>query len=655
MASEWFSTRELVDMALPEMPGGRKAMDNMARARNWTAPAQAGHTWRPRQGRGGGVEYHLSLLPAAAQARILLAQRTAAVPTTPAEQSKGEARWDWFTRLPAHKQEEAKQRLEALDTVQRLVENGVGRVFAMEEIARRTKVRVSTLYNWSKLVQGVPRIEWLAHLAPHQAGRAGERADCSPEAWEMLKADYLRPERPTFLACYRRLQATAAERGWTIPTARTLERRLDTLPDTIRVLARDGTDALKRMMPAQQRDRSALHALAAVNADGHKWDVFVRWPDGTIDRPMMLAFQDIYSGKVLSWRIDKTENKESFRLCFGDLVEEWGVPDACVLDNSRTFASKWMTGGAPNRFRFKVRDDEPLGVMTLMGVTIHWATPYHGQAKPIERAFRDLAGDLAKHPAFAGAYTGNKVDAKPENYASTAVPLEVFLATIGRGIIEHNARQGRTGGLCRGRSFDDVFTDSYASVPVRRASEHQRRLWLLAAERVLVNRTDGSITLEGNRFWNERLQALRGERVTVRFDPEMLQAPLHVYRADGDYLGAVPCIEAVGFLDADAARRHAATRKAWMRGVRMQLAAERTLSISEVARMLPEGDAPVAAPATKVVRPVFGNTALKQRPEDDPDNHPSRHQQDDERAFMAAVHQLRLVPNELDGDDPGEG
>jgi transposase InsO family protein len=434
----------------------------------------------------------------------------------------------------------------------------------------------------------------------------------------MLRADYLRLERPSFTACHRRLVMAAKEKGWVLPSGRTLERRLLALPQEVRVFARQGREALKRLHPAQERSRAHFHALEAVNIDGHKWDVFVRWPDGEILRPMMVAIQDLYSGKMLAWRIDKTENKDATRLAFGDVIDQFGIPEHCWLDNGRAFASKWITGGAPNRFRFKVKEEDPLGLLPLLGIEPHWTLPYSGQSKPIERAFRDFAGDTAKHPGFAGAYVGNTPMAKPENYGSTAVPLDVFLEIVGQGVVEHNAREGRDTAVCNGRSFDAVFNESYAKSPIRKAAGPQRRFWLLAGEGLLCSRTDGSIRLEGNRFWAEFLTQQRGKRVTVRFDPAALQADLHVYTQDGRYLGAAPCLEAIGFDDAEAARAHARARNAWMRGVKLQLDAERKMTIEQVAAMLPAA-APPPPPATKIVRPVFGNTALKPRADELPE------------------------------------
>ncbi|HNB25288.1 MAG TPA: hypothetical protein PKZ32_22900, partial [Candidatus Melainabacteria bacterium] len=48
----------------------------------------------------------------------------------------------------------------------------------------------------------------------------------------------------------------------------------------------DIEEALKRLYPAHRRTREDLHALAGVNADGHKFDVFVKWDDGTVGRPI---------------------------------------------------------------------------------------------------------------------------------------------------------------------------------------------------------------------------------------------------------------------------------------------------------------------------------------------------------------------------------
>src|SRR3546814_12571158 len=64
-------------------------------------------------------------------------------------------------------------------------------------------VHPSTLWKWRGEVSGVPRDAWLYFLADGYAGRTA-CAEMSAEAWEALKADYLRRERPSKMACIQR-------------------------------------------------------------------------------------------------------------------------------------------------------------------------------------------------------------------------------------------------------------------------------------------------------------------------------------------------------------------------------------------------------------------------------------------------------------------
>jgi putative transposase len=654
LAREWFSAAELAAMALPSLPNTKQGIGLLAERGEWQRPVWQGSRWRPRKGRGGGVEYHYSVLPSVAQIAVTMqfsqvaeaAERAVAkVALTQAEM------WRFFDGLAETKKAKARRKLEALDAVAALRRGGMGKVIAMQQVAAHCGIEMSSLYAWERCVDGVERHDWLPYLAPKHAGR-GATVECSDAAWDFFKADFLRPEQPYFDACWRRLVATAKLQGWTIPSKRTLARRIEALPKELVEFARRGSDALKRMFPAQERDRGVFHALEAVNADGHKWDVFVRWPDGDVGRPMMVAFQDLYSGKMLAWRVDKSENKEAVRLAFGDLVEAFGIPDLCWLDNGRSFASKWLTGGTPNRYRFKVKDDDPAGILTQLGVEVHWTEPYAGQSKPIERAFRDFAGDVAKHPRFAGAYTGNDPLAKPENYGSKAVPLAVFLEVLEQEIAAHNARTGRRAAVCAGRSFDATFAASYATSPIRKATVEQRRLWLLAAEAISVGRVDGAIQLLDNRYWSEFLLQHRGQKVTVRFDPQRLHGDLQVYRLDGAYLGAAKCVEKVGFADQDAAQQHARDRNSFRKATKAALAAERKLSIADVAALLPAAEAPTPPPETRVVRLVHRG-GPQPKPSEEEEEAPQDAVFDGMRLMNAArtggAH-LRVV----DVDDDGE-
>lgn len=572
--------------------------------------------------------FAISTLPRDVQAALLLAKGKDK-PESPASapapsDSQISAAWARYEAAPQHLKDIAARRLRALQAVDALVQEGNSAVAARQAVAaelQRENVRgasVASLYRWASDVAKVAKQHRLAVLLPEYTGRTTTK-EIPAEAWDLFKADYLRVEAPSATSCYDRLGRVAKVRGWELPHLRTFMRRIDNeLPRAVLVLARQGTEALERIYPAQERDRTVFHALEGVNADGHKFDVFVRWPDGRIARPILVGIQDLYSGKILGYRLAETESADLVRMAFRDVIARYGIPRKAWLDNGRAFASKMITGGVANRFRFKVKQEDPVGILTSMGMDIHWTTPYHGQAKPIERAWRDLCDRVSKHPAFAGAYTGNKPDAKPENYGSKAVPLDTFVKELVQEITAHNARPGRRTRVCDGQySFDQAFNHSYAQSTIQRASEAQLREMLMAAEVVTASAQDGAVRLAGNRYWSQALAAYAGQKVMLRFDPDALHDAVQVYTLANVYLGQADCIQAVGFADTQAARDHSRAKGVFKRAAKQQLEAERRMSVAALVNQLPEV-APEQLPETGVIAPLFGKARPKPEPAAEP-------------------------------------
>ena len=650
---EWYAAAELAALDLQDMPNTVNGVNRLAKRERWRdrQAADGSRLARRRPGRGGGWEYHFNLCPPRARMQLIAAEATDRMevdkvcPKQKAKERLGSsALWARYDALPDDKKREAQRRLLALDTVNRNYQAGASMTIARDEAAILLGCTIRTIQNWQARVDGLPRSDWLPALVDDQGGGAPQ-ADCDPAAWQQLKDDYLRPEQPSFAACYRRLSEKAKHMGWRIPSKRALQARLRReIPEAVIITAREGTDAMKRLYPAQERIRD-FHALEALNADGHQLDVLVRWPNlegngFTALRPILVAIQDLGSGKILAWRLDVSENTQSVRLAIGDVLRNYGVPERIWLDNGRAFASKDITGGAPNRFRFKVREDDPTGVLVQLGVQIHWTTPAHGQAKPIERAFRDFADHIARHPDLAGAYTGNAPHNKPANYGAKPAHLDVLRRVLDEGIAAHNRRPGRRTRACQGKlSFDDAFASSYEQAAgqglIRRASAEQIRQCLLAGETVTCQRTDGTLRLHGNRYWSEALIAHRGDRLLVRFDPDALHDRVEVYRLNGAYIGPADCYQAVGFADQAAAKRHAADRKRWAKVNKERLALERRINRSSESYMPPAEIAETPLPEPKVLRMVnAGAQVAVPAPQPDPDELP---QNERGRLFGAGI------------------
>lgn len=601
----WWTIPELAAANLPDLPRARQALQRKAERDAWQSdPAFA----RRRQGRGGGWEYHWSILPTRAK-RALMSMPTG----EKAEPQKKSADWAWYDALPEKDKATAQERLNIIEIVRVMIQGGASKDFAVNDIAGLKGVSPRTVYNWLAAVEGVDDSDRLPFLAPRHRFAANvepSKDEITGRFMDVLKADYLRLERPSFTSCYERARLICEAEGASVLTERTARRRLTSEVSRVSIVfAREGEHGLAKCFPPQIRDRSSMVAMEGVNADCHKMDVFVRWaPDEKPSRAQIVGFQDIFSGKILSWRVDTSPNKVAVMAAFGDLIEHYGIPSHCLFDNGREFANKWLTGGAPTRFRFKIREDDPLGVLTQLGIKIHWATPGHGQAKPIERAFRDFADYIAKDPRFSGAYTGNKPDAKPEDYGSRAIDIEDFIAVVDEGVKRHNARLGRRSDTVLGASFDEAFEKSYATAKIRKASEEQRRLWLMGAEPRQLHKNDGGVTLHGNRYWSAWMNEYAGQKIIARFDPEDLHSGLYIYALDGAFLGMAACLEKVGFFDVTGAKEHSRKVAQIKRTERKLLAQHRTLKPSELGEAL-AGIAPEepAKPDAKVVQLVKGD------------------------------------------------
>lgn len=660
----WLSIADLADLRLSGLPQSKFRINELAKADGWAM--RKGENGEPlcrkRAGRGGGQEYHIDVLPNVARHELLLrrsrAEQAAPVPKSEAKpaQTNDAVRgaWEQFERLPAAKRESAEKRLAALRHYQRLVAIRYSHRVAVDMAAGASGFAASSLWRWLADLRSIPADDWLPFLAFH-SGKGREEREIDDHAWQLLKSDYLRPEKPSWRECHRRIvDDYAAPRGIVLPDAGTLLRRLRReVPRDVEKAARSGMEAARKSLMPQRRSVADLHALFAVNIDGHTCDVFVNWGKDSnqcdiIERPTLIGIQDLYSRKILAHRIGETESTALTRMAFADLFRDFGIPEKCVMDNGRAFASKALTGGAKTRFRFRIKDTDPTGLLTSLDIDPHWAMPYRGSSKPIEKAWGDLCELIAKHPFCAGAYTGNKPDAKPENYASRAIPIDKFREFVASQVAKHNAREGRRTETAQGRSFDEVFAESYAVSPIRKASQMDLRKAFLEAEERKCHAETGAITLNGNTYHSDVLRdamaPVRGKMVRVRFDPDNLHSSIFVYTRDDAFVAEVPVHEAVGFFDRESAKRRMRLEADYKRKTRAAVAAHKLVSADKLAELLADHDTPAPIAPPNVVRPVrHRRNAAALKPAQSPIEAPEDTDFIDSFAAGVRKHHLRVV------------
>lgn len=616
-AREWFTAAELAELALPGLPGDKRSINRRADEERWNerCDREGNALARRRKARGGAAfEYHVSVLPEASRSELALRERSAN------DDDQGRTGlWSWYDNQTAKVKAEAEKRHAIVIDAEKLLQEGRTRSVVAGELAQRHGVSKSTVWNYFKLVKGVARPDWLPALAPRRKG-GGAEAEIDHELWKFFLSDYCRLSEPPLSLCYERTVELAEERGLSVPTERTFRRRLEReMHPRVLERLRKGKEAAARAVPAQRRIVEHLHALECVNIDGHKFDVHVlskherdKKGNPKVTRPILIGIQDVRSSKLLAWRVCEVESAHYVRLVLGDLLEKWGIPGHCVFDNGRGFASKWITGKSAFRFRNKVKAEDPVGLVVHMGIEVHWALPYHGQSKPIERAWRDLTNRIARHAFCDGAYTGPNPMAKPANAGKRAVPWDDFVAHVDRQIAKHNAKLGRTGRDYKGRSFDQVFVDTYSASAVTKATPEQLRMAMLAAEKKRLDSKTGELNLLGNRYWSEACGRYHGEIVTVRFDPDDLTKPVHLYDANDAFLCSAPIYGDVKFLDAEGSKNTGKFVAEQRRKLREAEEAEDLLLAHQVAAMEVGAPEPVKpeAGAVRILR-TRGNAALK--------------------------------------------
>ncbi|EGM6007394.1 transposase [Escherichia coli] len=635
--NDWFSAKKLE--GLIGLPKSSSAISRKARLEQWV--------FRQIHGvRGVAYEFHISSLPKETQAALLLRQGEIetsmgrfeiARPTLEAHDYDREALWSKWDNASDSQRRLAEKWLPAVQAADEMLNQGISTKTAFATVAGHYQVSASTLRDKYYQVQKFAKPDWAAALVDGRGAsrRNVHKSEFDEDAWQFLIADYLRPEKPAFRKCYERLELAAREHGWSIPSRATAFRRIQQLNEAMVVACREGEHALMHLIPAQQRTVEHLDAMQWINGDGYLHNVFVRWFNGDVIRPKTWFWQDVKTRKILGWRCDVSENIDSIRLSFMDVVTRYGIPEDfhITIDNTRGAANKWLTGGAPNRYRFKVKEDDPKGLFLLMGAKMHWTSVVAGkgwgQAKPVERAFGvgGLEEYVDKHPALAGAYTGPNPQAKPDNYGDRAVDAELFLKTLAEGVAMFNARTGRETEMCGGKlSFDDVFEREYARTIVRKPTEEQKRMLLLPAEAVNVSRkgefalkVGGSLKGAKNVYYNMALMNAGVKKVVVRFDPQQLHSTVYCHTLDGRFICEAECLSPVAFNDAAAGREYRRRQKQLKSATKAAIKAQKQMDALEVAELLPQIAEP-EAPESRIVgifRPSGNMERVKNQERDD--------------------------------------
>jgi len=253
----WYSAAELADLGLPGLPSERSRIAHFARDNRWAEKHdRAGEPLsRPRAGRGGGSEYHVTLLPASSildliRRGLLEASYAPEIPASDAPKTdergvgeRGVGTWGWYAAQLAATRAEAERRLKVVQTVDAALSAGLKRAAAVNHAASVHSVSAATIWNWLAALKGVAVADRLPALAPRRKG-GGVKVEIHPEVMTYYKSLFLTPEERTFAACYFYTQRWAKPLGLPLPHPKTLQRELErTVPREVMILKRKGVVA----------------------------------------------------------------------------------------------------------------------------------------------------------------------------------------------------------------------------------------------------------------------------------------------------------------------------------------------------------------------------------------------------------------------------
>jgi hypothetical protein len=237
-------------------------------------------------------------------------------------------------------------------------------------------------------------------------------------------------------------------------------------------------------------------------------------------------FIDMRSRKITGWHIDVVPNTLTILRAFSMSVETCGLFENLLIDNGKDFKSAWFAGSAWKEQRTSP-DKETLdlieGVLHDCGTNAHFATPYRGQSKPIERAFRSIIELFSKEQEF---YVGSNTADRPADTklfwgkinGRDRVDVTYTLAQLrddfAQFVTWFNAQWNHTGQGMDGQIPDAVFA---ANLEVRREMPEAMRKYVFAIrERRVVQRN--GVRIDGIDYYNEKLVRFIGQRVEVRRD-----------------------------------------------------------------------------------------------------------------------------------------
>lgn len=538
---EWFAATELVGMQ--GLPSTKAGIIKRARTELWQ--------FRPRQGRGGGREYHISSLPAETKTALHFREHAhLPEPVSPA------------CKAVTAKKEEPAQDLASLKSWQRKIFDARVALFREFENLQKlhgTNKAVETLV---EMAQAGTLPEPLQSCVGHANARPGTGRALSRSmilGWQRAVRRYgvagLAPAAleqndfpewaPFFMRCYQMPSNPS------IPEAmEAMEKQLPAsmpMPTYYQVVrwhnkrsrldqekGRRTGSAYQALKGYRRRDTSGYRPLCIGQCDGHSYKAYVAHPiTGKAYHPEVCAVLDAATRVAVGWSAGLAESA---------LTVASALRHAATVNEAKPYGGifdiLYTDGGSGNMA--KINADDTTGLFARIGTTFATGRPGNPQGRGlIEKSNQSIWIRSAKQlPAYTGRdmdggtrrnmYLAIQRDIKNRGCSDHLLSWKQFLEHCQEAVDRYNNRphsalpkinDPETG---RKRHMTPLECWAWHIADGWQPEEHQLSeaevevLWLPREERTVARAT---VSLGSNHYYNSVLAHLEGRKVQVAYYP----------------------------------------------------------------------------------------------------------------------------------------
>lgn len=474
----WLKVKEVAELLGMTERGVRKSATQLNK-----------YEYRPVKGKGRGgkqIEIALESLPQEAQNKYNNVQE--------------EVTFNELTQFTGKQREEANFKALIVEQYKRSQLSPDDFVKDFNERNPDSVITRSKLLRWQRKYKSGD----IANLVDKRGGHNRGQITIPPDAWEY------------FYALYMTLQKRSVQRCWeltrleypNIPTASTFERNLTTIPKLVMIYYREGEKAFNDALVSMERSREDIASNDIWFSDHHLVDVAVINNRGKVFRPWLTVFFDARASKVISFIVrDKSADATVIKQCLRLGIEKYGVPKELYFDNGKDYREKSFNA------------DFPISLVKQLGINMIYATPYHGQAKTVERFFGTMEDRFCK---LLPTYLGKDAKQRPEDMRVTfdklkdkAPTMEQFIKALENYFVEYNNTS--SGGIdMNGKCPEQVYYENLHTKTEVRDKSILRILCGTFDERIVQK---NGVQYQGRFYYHTELLAHQGEKVIINADP----------------------------------------------------------------------------------------------------------------------------------------